>query len=215
MAAFKMRSFCSFVFFAIFVVAIGTTTLDAQGPTYHLGRTPTDEEIKAADTAIAPDGTGLPPGNGTAKEGAALFKQKCGFCPRSGRSGRSGRISLAHPAREREAGEAADQPRPVCNDRVGLHQSCDAADEAGLAHAERGVRLDGLRAVSQRRHQGRRGARRDEPGRKCGCRIATTFFPSGPNGRQAARGRSDTTPEIPIRAVSLLAGCRSQASSAD
>jgi S-disulfanyl-L-cysteine oxidoreductase SoxD len=80
MAAFKMRSFCNFVLFAILAVAICTTTLDAQGPTYRLGSTPTEAEIKAADTAIAPDGKGLPPGNGTAKEGAALFKQKCGFC---------------------------------------------------------------------------------------------------------------------------------------
>src|SRR4030095_701376 len=80
MGAFKMRSFCNFAFFAIFVVAFGTTTLDGQGPTYHFGRTPTEAEIKAADTAIAPDGKGRPPGKGTAKEGAALFKQKCGFC---------------------------------------------------------------------------------------------------------------------------------------
>ena len=64
---------------AALVVALSATPL-AQGPTYQLGRTPTDQEIKAADTAIPPDGKGLPPGNGNAKEGAALFRQKCGFC---------------------------------------------------------------------------------------------------------------------------------------
>lgn len=52
----------------------------AQGPTFGLGRTPTAEEIKAADTAVAPDGTGLPPGRGTAKEGAAVYAQKCAAC---------------------------------------------------------------------------------------------------------------------------------------
>jgi cytochrome c len=52
----------------------------AQGPTYGLGRTPTAEEIKAADTAVAPDGTGLPPGRGTAKEGAVVYAQKCAAC---------------------------------------------------------------------------------------------------------------------------------------
>lgn len=52
----------------------------AQGPTFGFGRTPTAEEIKAADTAAAPDGTGLPPGRGTAKEGAAVYTQKCAAC---------------------------------------------------------------------------------------------------------------------------------------
>jgi cytochrome c len=64
---------------AAIALSIGATTL-AQGPAYGFGRTPTEAEIKAADTAIAPDGRGLPPGTGSAKEGAALFKQKCGFC---------------------------------------------------------------------------------------------------------------------------------------
>ncbi|MBI3049635.1 MAG: cytochrome c [Acidobacteria bacterium] len=52
----------------------------AQGPTYGLGRTPSAEEIRAADTAVAPDGTGLPPGRGTAKEGAVVYVQKCAAC---------------------------------------------------------------------------------------------------------------------------------------
>jgi cytochrome c len=81
MEAFKMRSFfdTTSAMLLVALVALSATTL-AQGPTYRLGRTPTEEEIKAADTAIPPDGKGLPPGNGNAKEGAALFKQKCGFC---------------------------------------------------------------------------------------------------------------------------------------
>ena len=52
----------------------------AQGPTFGLGRTPSAEEIRAADTAVAPDGTGLPPGQGTAKEGAVVYTQKCAAC---------------------------------------------------------------------------------------------------------------------------------------
>jgi cytochrome c len=44
----------------------------AQSPGYGLGRKATAEEIRAWDIAISPTGTELPPGQGTAKEGAAL-----------------------------------------------------------------------------------------------------------------------------------------------
>jgi cytochrome c len=53
----------------------------AQSPTYHLGRTPTPEEIRAWDIAISPTGKELPPGKGTAKEGALLYVRKgCAGC---------------------------------------------------------------------------------------------------------------------------------------
>ncbi len=53
----------------------------AQAPAYGVGRTPTADEIKAWDIAIGPDGKELPPGKGTAKEGARLFLLKgCGGC---------------------------------------------------------------------------------------------------------------------------------------
>jgi len=52
----------------------------AQSPTYGLGRTPSAEEIRAWDIAISPTGKELPPGSGTAKEGAQLYTQKCAAC---------------------------------------------------------------------------------------------------------------------------------------
>src|SRR5438874_8898929 len=53
----------------------------AQSPTYGLGRTPTAEEIRAWDIAISPTGKELPSGQGTAKEGAALYVRKgCAGC---------------------------------------------------------------------------------------------------------------------------------------
>lgn len=61
----------------------------AQSPTYGLGKTPTAEEIKAWDIAISPDGKELPPGSGSAKEGAPLFAQKCASC--HGATGSGGR----------------------------------------------------------------------------------------------------------------------------
>ncbi len=53
----------------------------AQSPTYGVGRTPTAEEIHAWDIAISPTGKELPPGQGTAKEGALLYVRKgCSGC---------------------------------------------------------------------------------------------------------------------------------------
>ena len=65
-------------------------SVSAQSPTYHLGRTPTPEEIKAWDIAISPDGHELPPGHGTAKDGRDLFIEKgCSQC--HGRNGEGGK----------------------------------------------------------------------------------------------------------------------------
>jgi hypothetical protein len=52
----------------------------AQSPTYGVGKTPSAEEIRAWDIAISPTGKELPPGRGTAKEGAQLYAQKCVAC---------------------------------------------------------------------------------------------------------------------------------------
>ena len=60
-------------------LSVGVTAL-AQGPTYQLGRVPSQEEIKARDTAVSPEGKELPPGRGTATEGAAVYTQKCAVC---------------------------------------------------------------------------------------------------------------------------------------
>ena len=59
------------------VACIGAT---AQGPTYQLGKTPTPAEIQAWDIAIGPEGKELPPGRGTATEGAKIFAQRCAPC---------------------------------------------------------------------------------------------------------------------------------------
>src|SRR5207253_2820830 len=61
----------------------------AQSPTYGLGKTPSAEEIRAWDIAISPTGKELPPGSGSAKEGAPLYAQKCAAC--HGATGYGGR----------------------------------------------------------------------------------------------------------------------------
>ena len=47
---------------------------------YGLGRAATSVEVAALDIDVAPDGHGLPPGRGTAAQGASLFAQKCASC---------------------------------------------------------------------------------------------------------------------------------------
>ncbi len=45
-----------------------------------LGQSVSAAEIAAIDFTIMPDGTGLPAGSGTAKQGAALYQQHCQAC---------------------------------------------------------------------------------------------------------------------------------------
>jgi cytochrome c len=53
----------------------------AQSPTYGVGRTPTAEEIRGWDISIGPTGQELPPGRGSATEGAKLYRAKgCAGC---------------------------------------------------------------------------------------------------------------------------------------
>src|SRR5881227_3550242 len=75
----------------LLVMSLGVCHIGlAQSPTYGLGRTPSAEEIRAWDISISPTGKELPPGRGTAKEGAQLYVQKgCAGC--HGRTGSGGR----------------------------------------------------------------------------------------------------------------------------
>jgi cytochrome c len=62
----------------------------AQGPMFGLGRTPTAEEVRAWDISIHPvTGAELPPGRGTAVEGALVYRRNCARC--HGAEGTEGR----------------------------------------------------------------------------------------------------------------------------
>lgn len=56
----------------------------------NIGRTPTKDEIQAWAISIGPDGKGLPPGQGSAKDGAPIFAAKCAVC--HGDQGQGGKI---------------------------------------------------------------------------------------------------------------------------
>jgi hypothetical protein len=70
----------SFRFFLPVIALVVCHAAWAQSPTYGLGKTPTEDEIRAWDISISPAGKELPPGHGTAKEGAQVYTQKCSIC---------------------------------------------------------------------------------------------------------------------------------------
>ena len=57
---------------------------------FGLGRPVTAAEIAALDRDVTPDGHGLPPGNGTATQGAAVFAAKCAACHGPAGEGQAG-----------------------------------------------------------------------------------------------------------------------------
>ncbi len=62
----------------LFCAALPGTVAAQEGP--GLGVELSEEQIAAWDINIAPDGTGLPPGSGDAREGAAVFAVQCIAC---------------------------------------------------------------------------------------------------------------------------------------
>jgi len=64
----------------VVLVLLACVGLCAQSGKYGLGRTPTPEEIRGMDITIPPDGTGLPPGHGTAAEGREIYERRCSRC---------------------------------------------------------------------------------------------------------------------------------------
>jgi mono/diheme cytochrome c family protein len=60
---------------------VGSVAALAQATPYAgLGRTPTKEDIGVLAIASGPSGKDLPPGNGTARQGAQIFMVKCAMC---------------------------------------------------------------------------------------------------------------------------------------
>jgi len=68
---------------AAIAALVGAAIVFAQsqpGKTFGVGRPPTPEEIRELGAAVAPDGTGLPPGSGTVTAGRELFAAQCARC---------------------------------------------------------------------------------------------------------------------------------------
>jgi len=112
---------------------LGSPAFAQSSPSFGVGRTPTAAEIRALDISIAPTGEELPPGRGTAKEGAGLFEEKgCVACHgEAGIGGAGARVAIEKRPRCSHLGTGAhtSAARAVCDDRVGFHPSRHAARE--------------------------------------------------------------------------------------
>jgi mono/diheme cytochrome c family protein len=53
-----------------------------------LGRAISEADVRGWDISVLPDGTGLPPGQGTAAQGAVIYAQRCAAC--HGANGKGG-----------------------------------------------------------------------------------------------------------------------------
>jgi S-disulfanyl-L-cysteine oxidoreductase SoxD len=60
----------------------------AQSPKFNVGTPLSQDEIRGFDFMIGPEGQALPPGRGTAKEGAVIFANRCAVC--HGQNGEGG-----------------------------------------------------------------------------------------------------------------------------
>ena len=116
---------------AALVLLLGSTAL-AQSPRYGIGSTPSAEELRTWDISIGPTGEELPPGRGTAKEGAQVYaKRGCAACHGATGVGGPAPILKAPPAADNadiwERPRVVAAPLPIRDDGLGLHQSRHAS----------------------------------------------------------------------------------------
>ena len=74
----------------------GTAVAETPG----LGQPITEADVAAWNIEVLPDGTGLPPGSGTAKQGAAIYSQKCALCHgENGVNAKPGFVPMVGPSK--------------------------------------------------------------------------------------------------------------------
>ena len=83
----------------------------AEGP--NLGKPISPSDLKAWDIFVMPDGTGLPPGSGTAAQGAPIYKQKCAPCHgENGEGGIAGQLIGGPPRATLDGGKTISNYYP-------------------------------------------------------------------------------------------------------
>jgi len=92
MGAYTMPCFlrCSLNLLVPVIILAAPVAGLAQSRTYNLGTPLTQDEIKSFDFMVGPEGKELPPGHGTAKEGAEIFAKQCAVC--HGQNGQGGAV---------------------------------------------------------------------------------------------------------------------------
>jgi len=92
-------------------LAFGSATANAETP--KLGTPITEQDIAAWDIAAMPNGAGLPPGSGTAVQGAKVFAEKCSVCHGEGAKG--GTVARAPLFGGRPITDGIDTPKTIGN----------------------------------------------------------------------------------------------------
>ena len=145
-----------------FALLMGVPVL-AQGPTYGIGRTPTAEEIRARDISIGPTGEELPPGKGSAKEGALAYRAKgCAGCHGATGIGGTAPILKSKDPTNPDVwarGRILPLRAPFATTVWDYINRGMPLNREGTLTTGRGLRADGVSAVHQRRHPGRPGPR--------------------------------------------------------
>jgi S-disulfanyl-L-cysteine oxidoreductase SoxD len=96
----------SSVALAVLLAAESLSAAEPPSASLGIGRSASAHEISTNDLTVLPDGTGLPPGKGSAEQGAALYAAQCAAC-----HGERGEGRDDFPALVGGAGSlASDQP---------------------------------------------------------------------------------------------------------
>lgn len=94
----------------VFAQAGGPTPAPAPRPAapglFGFGRPATSADIAPVDIEVRPDGAGLPPGSGSAAQGASIFAQKCSACHGANGEGTSAGPKLVDPTPFQTGGTA-------------------------------------------------------------------------------------------------------------
>ena len=81
------------------IAVTAVATAQAPPPYFGFGEPAPPDLIAALDIDVRPDGTGLPPGRGTAREGGAIYARQCAACHGAkGEGGQADRLVGAEPA---------------------------------------------------------------------------------------------------------------------
>jgi len=87
----------------LLALAGGACAARAESP--HLGRPISQADLAEWDINILPDGQNLPPGHGTAADGAKIYAEKCALCHgENGRGGHAARLIGGPPKASLEPG---------------------------------------------------------------------------------------------------------------
>jgi S-disulfanyl-L-cysteine oxidoreductase SoxD len=94
------RKLCGLGF--VLTLALISSSVFAQTP--KLGKPVSAAELATWDINVLPDGTGLPPGNGTPAEGARVYAAKCAACHgQEGKGGVNARLVGGEPIKNMES----------------------------------------------------------------------------------------------------------------